>query len=91
MIRWNRATLTRVFVGGCGARGAFLSPDLVLGTLPNQSYNAPEGLVYVDAENNHVWRSARIGKIDTDGSFDLVWESGRALRPVPLSNLPNES
>ena len=73
-----------VYLWAAAVRAArSFSPDLVLGTLPNQSYNAPEGLVYVDAENNHVWRSARIGKIDTDGSFDLVWESGRALRPVP--------
>lgn len=59
------------------------SPDLVRGALPNQSYNAPEGIVYIDSENNHVWRTARIAKIDIDGSFDPVWDSGRALRPVP--------
>lgn len=73
-----------VYLWAAAVRAArSFSPDLVLGNLPNQSYNAPEGIVYVDAENNHVWRSARIGKIDTDGTFDLVWESGRPLRPVP--------
>lgn len=59
------------------------SPDLVLGALPNQSYTAPEGLVYVDAENNHVWRMARVGRIDADGNIDVLWDSQRALRPVP--------
>ena len=59
------------------------SPDLVLGALPNQSYNAPEGLVYVDAENNHVWRMARIGRIDASGNVDVLWDSQRVLRPVP--------
>ena len=60
-----------------------VSVDLVRGALPNQSFSAPEGLVYIDAENNHVWRTARIGKIDSDGDFDVVWDSQRPLRPVP--------
>lgn len=59
------------------------SVDLVRGALPNQSYSAPEGLVYVDAENNHVWRTGRIGKIDSNGEYDVIWDSQRPLRPVP--------
>ena len=39
--------------------------------------------MYIDAENNHVWRTARIGKSASEGDFDVVCDSHRPLRPVP--------
>lgn len=51
--------------------------------LPDQSFNAPEGLVSVDADNNHTWKTVRIGKIRADGGFDIVWTSDEPVRPVP--------
>lgn len=51
--------------------------------LPNQSFTAPEGLVSVDADNNHTWKTVRIGKIQADGCFDIVWTSDKPVRPVP--------
>lgn len=58
--------------------------DEVRKAVPNQSYAAPEGLVYIDAENNHTWKSARVGKIGPDGQFTAVWDSQKAVRPVPF-------
>jgi len=52
-------------------------------TIKNQSLNAPEGMVYVDAENNHTWKTVRIGKVRKDGQFDIVWSSEKPVRPVP--------
>ncbi|MCS5712407.1 urea ABC transporter substrate-binding protein [Candidatus Berkiella aquae] len=49
----------------------------------NQYYFAPEGTVYIDAENNHTWKVARIGKIRQDGQFDVVWRSDKAIKPLP--------
>lgn len=57
--------------------------DAVRMAIPNQSYSAPEGLVYIDAENNHTWKSVRVGKIGSDGQFTVVWDSQKAVRPVP--------
>ncbi len=51
--------------------------------LPNQSYKGPGGIVYIDAENNHTWKTVRIGKIQADGQFDIVWSSENLIRPVP--------
>ncbi len=48
-----------------------------------QSLNAPEGVVSVDPETQHTWRSVSIGKIRPDGQIDLVWTSQKAIRPVP--------
>ena len=52
-------------------------------TIENQSFNAPEGVVYIDAETRHTWKTVRIGKIREDGQFDIVWSSEQPIRPVP--------
>ncbi len=49
----------------------------------NQSFNAPGGIVTVDSENQHTWKTVRIGRIKADGQFDIVWSSDKAIRPVP--------
>ena len=53
-------------------------------TIANQSFNAPEGVVYLDAETQHTWKTVRIGKIREDGQFDIVWSSEQPIRPVPF-------
>jgi urea ABC transporter urea binding protein len=53
-------------------------------TIKRQSCNAPEGVVYIDPENLHTWKTVRIGRINANGQFDVVWSSGRPVRPVPF-------
>lgn len=48
-----------------------------------QSLNAPEGVVSIDPETQHTWRSFSMGKIRTDGQLDIVWSSQKPIRPVP--------
>jgi urea transport system substrate-binding protein len=55
----------------------------VLKTIQHQSLNAPEGIVSVDDETQHTWRPVHIGRIKADGQFDLVWTSGKPVRPIP--------
>lgn len=50
----------------------------------HHSLNAPGGMLAVDRSTRHAWKPARIGKARADGQFDLVWQSGSALRPVPF-------
>ena len=58
-------------------------PGFVLGTIGAQTYNAPEGVVAVDPDTLHIWKSVHIGKIRADGKFDIVWSSANPVRPVP--------
>jgi urea transport system substrate-binding protein len=48
-----------------------------------QSLNAPEGVVSVDPETQHTWRSFHVGKIRADGQLDLVWSAQKPIRPSP--------
>ena len=49
----------------------------------NQLTKAPEGPVFINARTRHTWKTVRIGRIRTDGQFDIVWSSQRPVRPVP--------
>lgn len=48
-----------------------------------QSFNAPEGIVYVD-ENRHTWKTVRIGQIQENGQFSILWKSNGPVKPNPF-------
>ena len=60
-----------------------LDVNEVLKAIAMQSFPAPEGMVFFDAETNHCWKTVRIGKIDSLGDFKVVWTSGYSIRPIP--------
>ncbi len=51
--------------------------------LRGQSFDAPEGVVRIDPDNQHTWRSARIGRFSADGSIAIIWTSPEPIPPVP--------
>jgi urea transport system substrate-binding protein len=52
--------------------------------LRQQSMNAPEGIVSIDPENQHAWKTVRIGRVEPDGQFAVVWDSGGPVPPIPF-------
>ena len=53
----------------------------------HSSYHGPGGIAYVDAENQHLWKKVRIGRIRGDGQFDIIWSSEIPIRPEPYPAL----
>ena len=51
--------------------------------LPNQTLEAPGGRVRIDAENQHTWKTMRLGRIVEGGQFEIVWGSEKPIRPEP--------
>lgn len=47
------------------------------------SIDAPEGTVTIDGENQHVFKTARIGLVRPDGQIKEVWNSGKPIKPDP--------
>jgi urea transport system substrate-binding protein len=47
-------------------------------------YQAPEGLVKVDPENQHTWKTVRIGQVNAEGLIDEVFASGAPVHPDPF-------
>ena len=59
-------------------------PLKVVENVQNQSRVAPEGIIAIDGYNHHTWKYSRIGKINADGQFDIVWSSKKSIYPVPF-------
>lgn len=47
------------------------------------TYEAPEGTVTIDGDNQHVYKTARIGTVGADGQITEVWSSGKPIKPDP--------
>lgn len=47
------------------------------------SFEAPEGTVTIDGETQHVTKTPRVGRINSDGLIDVVWE-GELTEPDPF-------
>lgn len=47
------------------------------------SLDRPEGKVTIDGDNQHVYKTARIGVIQPDGQIKEVWNSGEPIKPDP--------
>jgi urea transport system substrate-binding protein len=43
----------------------------------------PEGKVTIDGDNQHVFKTARIGEVLPDGQIKEVWNSGKPIEPDP--------
>jgi hypothetical protein len=56
----------------------------VRNAIRHQSLAAPEGIIAIDPETQHTWRPVFIGRVRSDGQFDIVWSSRTAVRPVPF-------
>jgi urea transport system substrate-binding protein len=61
-----------------------LEPTEIRTALRSQSFQAPQGRVLIDAENQHSWKTTRIGRIGRGGQFSIVWSSEAPLRPEPF-------
>lgn len=46
-------------------------------------FKAPEGTVKVEGENQHLWKTVRIGEIQVNGQFKEVWNSKDPVKPDP--------
>jgi urea transport system substrate-binding protein len=58
-------------------------PEKVKAAAAGTTFDAPEGLVTIDGTNQHISKTARIGKIGKDGSITEVWNSGKPIQPDP--------
>lgn len=44
---------------------------------------APEGTITIDGDNQHVYKTARIGVVGDDGLIEEVWSSDEPIKPDP--------
>ena len=47
------------------------------------TFDAPEGTMTIDGDNQHMYKPVRIGRINADGLIDEVWSTGDPVKPDP--------
>ena len=57
--------------------------EKVMLQLAGLSQNAPEGVIYIDEVNHHTWKYIRVGKIQENGLFSILWDSQKPVKPIP--------
>lgn len=68
------------------AQAGTADPKKIRIYLPLQSFYAPQGMIYIDSSNNHTWRFVRVGQIQENGQFKVIWDSRKAIQPQPFSS-----
>jgi branched-chain amino acid transport system substrate-binding protein len=58
-------------------------PERVLPELRDSEFDAPQGRVRIDPENNHTYLWPRIARLDKSGRFQTVWNPGVRIKPDP--------
>ena len=66
----------------CEKAGTF-DVETVRMAAKNLIFDAPEGVVKIDGENQHLQKQVRIGRINSNGLIDDIWESAGAVKPDP--------
>lgn len=69
---------------GAAEEAGSVDGPLVAAAAADQTRSAPQGFIRVDPENQHLWKSVRIGRINTEGQIDIVWDPGTLIPPRPF-------
>ncbi len=64
-----------------------LTVDAIRKGALGQEFKAPEGMVRIDPQNQHTWKTVRIGQIRADGQFSVVFSTNGPVRPQPWNSL----
>lgn len=57
--------------------------DAVRAAAGGITFDAPEGLVTVDGETQHIYKKVRIGEVQSDGMFKEVYSTAEPVKPDP--------
>lgn len=61
-------------------------PMVICREMQNQRMKAAEGDVRIDPGTQHLWKTPRIGKIQRDGQFEIVWTAPEPIEPLPYAS-----
>ena len=59
-------------------------PTLLAHVLPGLEFEAPQGLVKIDEQNNHTYLNPRIGRCNSNGQFDVLASASELVRADPF-------
>ena len=60
-----------------------LEPKKIRRAMLTQRFVGPDGEVRLDPDTQHCFKTPRIGQIQADGQFKIIWTSPQPLPPLP--------
>ena len=57
--------------------------EAVRAALAGMTFQAPEGLVTVNGDNQHISKTVRIGRVREDGLIDTIFATDGPVEPDP--------
>ncbi|MDX8406606.1 MAG: urea ABC transporter substrate-binding protein [Mariprofundus sp.] len=58
--------------------------EVIRDMLHHQSLRAPEGIIAIDHDSQHTWKTARIGRLLANGQLAIRWTSEAHIAPEPF-------
>lgn len=58
-------------------------PEAVAQALGGLEFDAPQGRIRIDPDNHHTELWSRIGRINAQSGFDIIWQSETRVKPDP--------
>jgi branched-chain amino acid transport system substrate-binding protein len=59
-------------------------PTLLAQVLPGLEFDAPQGRIRIDEQNNHTYLHPRIGRCNSKGQFDVIANASELVRADPF-------
>lgn len=72
-------------------RAKSVNPELVRKALRFTSIPAPSGAIAMDSDTQHIWKTARIGKVSSTLQFDVVWEANKPTWANPYPTFKSQA
>ena len=80
---WEAAYFQTYLLAAALTEAATDNVQQLVPALLRTEFMAPQGLVKIDAENHHTYLTPRIGRVRTDGQFDILQAASQPVRPDP--------
>jgi urea transport system substrate-binding protein len=61
-----------------------LNVDSLENVFANMRLQAPEGPLTLNTNGKYAWKYSRIGRIQENRQFEILWESSKPIQPQPL-------
>ncbi len=81
---WEAAYFQTHLIAKALSKAGSEDPTLLAQVLPGLDFEAPQGLVRIDEQNNHTYLQPRIGRCNSQGQFDVLASASNLVRADPF-------
>lgn len=81
---WEAAYFQMHLLAKAISKSGSEDPTVLAQVLPGLEFDAPQGLIRIDEQNNHTYLHPRIGRCNSNGHFDVIASAAKLVRADPF-------